>query len=112
MRIGFPSVANLFPFRTYAGTQDITCPLLLAYSNDEDCVHESHFNDLADILRQGRESTTGRDTRTVSGFMMDRIPSTEKRGELIIWRGSAGSHSEFVATEVVVDMVGEIMHLS
>jgi len=45
---------------------------------------------------------------------MDNSPSPGHHGsksELITWRGTGGSHNDFVGTEAVVDMIGEIMHI-
>ena len=83
----------------------------MVYTTDEELINESHFHALSSILREGRDAAGSNTTEIADKFFTTRLPPSGGKGELILWRGPAGSHSEFVGTEVVIDMLGEIMHI-
>ena len=83
----------------------------MVWTTDEELIHESHFYALSSILREGRDMAGTSTAEMAERFLVTRLAPSGGKGDLILWRGPAGSHSEFVGTEVVIDMLGEIMHI-
>ena len=92
-------------------SQEISCPILITHTTDDEVINENHFTSLTSILRERRDASKESVTEVAERFTVTRLPANAGEGELITWRGPAGNHSNFVGTEVIIDMLGEIMHL-
>ena len=81
--------------------------MLIAHSTGDEIITQSHFNALCTGFLAGREKENTQELP--DGMVTSRYAAQSGRGKTITSFGPWGNHSGHVGTEVVVDLIGEIM---